>query len=209
MADVARLRTMWALLILPLAFGTGAIPFSNVFARLRRQVDLREHGPGTVSGTSLYQVAGFGTLAVAGILDIAKGALWPAVAVVTDQHAAVGPLAAGLAVAGHNWSPFLSGAGGRGISPAIGGLLAVAWPGAVVLLGGMAVGRLLKQTGLGSLVAQVSLAPVLAVTHGGPGALAGAAVTAPMLAKRLLGNRPATGERRQVLVSRLLFDRDG
>ena len=58
----------------------GAVPFSNLTARRTRGVDLRDVGNGTVSGTALYQVAGFGPLALGGVLDVAKGAVGPLLA---------------------------------------------------------------------------------------------------------------------------------
>src|SRR5439155_7799056 len=109
------------------AYLAGAIPFSNLMARRARGVDLRSVGTGTVSGTSLHEVAGFVPLAVAGICDVAKGAVGPAPAARDRPGPAAAPAAAG--VAGHNWSPFLNGAGGRGISPALGALLVRNWPG--------------------------------------------------------------------------------
>jgi glycerol-3-phosphate acyltransferase PlsY len=176
-------------------------------ARKRRGVDLRQVGSGTVSGTSLYQVAGFGALAAAGICDIAKGVVGPALA--GRDRPALQAVACAAAVAGHNWSPFLGGAGGRGISPAIGALGAAAPAGSAILLGGMTVGRLGGETALGSLAADVVLVPVLKRTDGRRGALAGAGVVAVMLAKRLAGNAPAPRDRRvRTYVSRLLFDRD-
>src|SRR5579884_4480394 len=60
---------------LVLAYLAGAVPFSNVLAARVSGVDLREVGSGTVSGTGLYRVAGFLPLVVAGILDVAKGAV--------------------------------------------------------------------------------------------------------------------------------------
>jgi len=189
------------------AFLVGSIPFSNIAARLTRGVDLRGVANGTVSGTSLYRVAGFGPLAAAGVLDIGKGAVGPLL--VGREHPKAAALAAGLAVAGHNWSPFLRGAGGRGLSPAVGALSVVAWPGSLVLLAGMAGGKLVGQAAPGSLAAQLVLVPVLARAAGRRGALAGAAVLAPMLAKRLLGNAPVSGPRPgRVYLTRLLLDRD-
>lgn len=183
----------------------GAVPFSNVAARRVRGVDLRGVGTGTVSGTSLYRVAGFVPLAVAGVFDVSKGAVGPLLA---HDRPALAAVAGGAAVAGHNWSPFLRGAGGRGISPAIGALLVTAWPGAVVLLAGMILGRLGRESALGALCAQVALTPVLAVTHGHNGALAGALVAVPMLVKRVVGNARPTGPRARVYATRLLYDRD-
>ncbi|HZD71054.1 MAG TPA: glycerol-3-phosphate acyltransferase [Actinomycetes bacterium] len=189
------------------AFLVGSIPFSNIAARLSSGVDLRGVGNGTVSGTGLYRVAGFGPLAAAGVLEIGKGAVGPLL--VGRGHPVAAALAAGLAVAGHNWSPFLRGAGGRGISPAVGALAVVGWPGSLLLLTGMAGGKLLRQAAPGTLLAMAGLVPVLAVTKGRLGALAGAAVLAPMLVKRLLGNAPPAGQSPgRVYLARLLFDRD-
>lgn len=188
------------------AFLVGGIPFSNIAARLTRGVDLRGVANGTVSGTGLYRVAGFGPLAVAGVLEIGKGAVGPLL--VGPEHPAARALAAGLAVAGHNWSPFLRGAGGRGVAPALGALLVNAWPGAPLLLGGLVAGKVFDQTGLGGFAAEVALTPVLAITNGASGALAGALVAVPMLTKRVLGNgRPADAGIR-AYGRRLLFDRD-
>jgi glycerol-3-phosphate acyltransferase PlsY len=196
--------------ILLLAFLVGSVPTSNLLARASRGVDLREVGPGTVSGTSLYRVAGFLPLAAAGILDIAKGALGPLLAG-TDRPV-LAAFAGGAAVIGHNWSPFLRGAGGRGIAPAIGALLVNAWPGAVLVLGGPMVGRWFGQTGLGGFIAEVSLTPLLAITNGRDGAIAGVCIAVPMIVKRVVGNsRPAPGDGRspgRVYLHRLLFDHD-
>jgi glycerol-3-phosphate acyltransferase PlsY len=193
--------------VLAVAFLTGAVPFSNLMARRRRGVDLRTVGSGTVSGTSLYNVAGFGALALAGVCDVAKGSVGPLLA--GRDRPGLQAAACGAAVAGHNWSPFLGGAGGRGISPAIGALAATAPAGAAALLGGMTVGRLAGETALGSLAANALLVPLLARTDGRRGRLAGTAVVAVMMAKRVAGNAPAPRERRwRTYANRIVFDRD-
>ena len=193
--------------VVAVAWLAGSIPFSQIAAKLTVDTDLRTVGSGTVSGTALHQVAGFGPLAAAGVCELAKGALAPALA--GRDRPALAALAAGAAVAGHNWSPFLSGAGGRGISPAAGALLVVAPAGTAVLLGGMAVGKLVGETALGSLVADVVLVPVVARVHGQRAAWVAAAVLVPMLAKRIVGNRMPTGpDRWRTTLHRLLFDRD-
>jgi glycerol-3-phosphate acyltransferase PlsY len=192
---------------LGLSFLSGSIPFSGLGALLAADVDLRAHGSGTVSGTGLYEVAGFGPLALAGSLDVAKGAIGPLLA--GAERPWLGSGAAACSIAGHNWSPWLGGAGGRGLSPAIGALGVLGPEGSVVLLGGMAFGRLVKQTALGSLVALVALFPVLAIRRGWRGLCAAGCVTGPIVAKRLAGNRrTADGHRGSTLVARLFFDRD-
>lgn len=191
-------------LVLAVAFAAGSVPFSNIASRLLRDVDLRDVGTGTVSGTSLYEVAGFGPLAVAGVLEVAKGAVGPLLA--GRDRPRLAALAGGAAVAGHNWSPFLRGAGGRGVSPALGALFAQSWPGGALLLGGMTVGRLAHHTAVGCLVADLALVPLLGRLRGADGVLAAAAVVVPMLAKRLAGNAPAP--RPGAYLARLVFDRD-
>ncbi|HEX6231089.1 MAG TPA: glycerol-3-phosphate acyltransferase [Actinomycetota bacterium] len=194
--------------VLGLAYLVGSIPFSNVAARRARGMDLREVGTGTVSGSALYGVAGFVPLAVAGSLDVAKGAVGPVLA--GRDRPALAALAGGAAVAGHDWSPFLGGAGGRGVSPAMGALAVNGWSGVAVLAAGLAGGRLARRTSLGCFLSYLVLVPVLALTDGRRGALAGTAVLAPILVKRLLGNAPPPSgrARARVLFNRLVHDQD-
>ena len=191
--------------LIALAFVCGAIPFSNLVARAVKGVDLRDTPYGTVSGTSIYRVAGFWPLAVSGLLDIGKGALVPLLA---GDRTTLAAVAGGVAVAGHNWSPFLGGKGGRGTAPALGALGVNAWPGVVLLLGSLVAGKAIRQTGFGGFVGEVALVPVLAVTNGGYGALAGAAVAVPMLAKRAVANSPPDEPGWRPYARRVLFDRD-
>ena len=189
-----------------LAFGAGSVPFSQLAARAFAGADLRRVGTGTVSGTGLYEVAGFGPLALAGVFEVAKGAVGPAVAGRRRPWLAAAATAA--AISAHNWSPWLGGAGGRGIAPALGATAVIAPEATGMLLVGMVGGRLAHQSGVATLAAVAGLVPLLG-RRGAPGVALALAVTLPMVVKRLAGNRPATGsDRRAILRSRLLFDRD-
>ncbi len=196
-----------AAVVLVVAYLAGALPFSFVVARLVAGADLRRVDAGTVSGTGLYRVAGFGPMVVGGLLDVGKGAVGPLLA---GERPVLAAVAAGVAVAGHNWSPLLRGAGGRGISPAMGALAVVAWPGVVLLLLGLTLGKLAGSTGFGSFVAQALLIPVLAWHEGTTGLVAGGLILAVLWAKRALGNQlpSASLPRGRVIASRLLFDHD-
>ena len=161
-----------------------------------------------MSGTGLYRVAGLGPLLVGGILDVAKGTVGPALA---------GPVRPGLAAAagaaavtGHNWSPFLRGAGGRGISPAMGSLLVNGWPGSIHLLIALAVGKLSKATSLGAFAGFITLPMVMARARGGRGLVAALALLGPMFVKRVTGNTPLPRDesRTRLAATRLLFDQD-
>jgi glycerol-3-phosphate acyltransferase PlsY len=198
---------MKSLAVLGVSFATGSIPSSQIAARLKADVDLRDVGSGTVSGTSLFRVAGFTPLAISGIADIMKAMVGPLLA--GRKRPVLAAVAGGVAIAGHNWSPFLRGAGGRGFAPSLGALGVNAWPGVPVMLGGLVAGKAARQTGLGGFVAQCALVPVLTRTHGKRGTLVALCVIAPMWAKRLLGNEPPKEPTLRVYGARLLFDRDG
>jgi glycerol-3-phosphate acyltransferase PlsY len=191
---------------LVVAFVAGSIPFSNIAARRTRGLDLRTVGSGTVSGSSLYRAgAGFVPLAVSGVFEVAKGSVGPLLA---GDRPTLAAMAGGAAVAGHNWSPFLRGAGGRGLSPAIGALLVNAWPGAGLLLVGLLIGWQCNAAGFGSFVAVVALAPTLAALVGAEGWLIGGAVAVPVLVKRALGNVPPPERTPPAYLNRIVFDRD-
>src|SRR5579875_3022292 len=118
------------------SFLAGGVPLSNIAARRLAGADLRQVGSGTVSGTGLFTVGGFRPLAIIGPLEVAKGALGPLLA-----GRARPALAAAAASAGHNFSPFLRGAGGRGLAPALGATLVLAPEGTALLAAGLAAGR--------------------------------------------------------------------
>jgi acyl-phosphate glycerol 3-phosphate acyltransferase len=194
--------------VLVLSYLVGAVPFSNIVAHRRAGVDLRDVGTGTSGGSNLYTVAGVGAFLLGGFGDLAKGAIGPGLAMLLHQPAAVSISAGALAVIGHNWSVFHRWAGGRGISPAMGAGGVLAWPALVLLALGLSVGRALHATAPACLIAQLLLVPVLWVTHGEYGAWVGVALAVPLLVKRLTGNAPPARWSRQVIVARLVHDRD-
>jgi hypothetical protein len=189
------------------AFFLGSIPFSEYVAQLAAGRDLRRIGNGTVSASGVYQVAGTVPFLLVCLLDVGKGAT--AAMLARRSHHATVVAAVGLVIVGHAWSPLLRGAGGRGVLPTIGALAVAHPPGAALLVGGIAAGRVYGDTAPGCFLAQTLLTPFLALTGGRRGALLGAATAVPMLAKRLLGNE---GFRRRTsartYLTRALYDRD-
>ncbi len=185
------------------AYLLGAVPFTQIVAMGRHGADLRTVGTGTVSGSGLYRVAGVGAMVVGGGLDVVKGA----VAALAGSGGARAALVTAAVVTGHCWSVYLRGAGGRGLSPAMGALAVLYWPGALVLLAGLAVGRLVKETGLAAFIADLALVVMLATFDGAWGVALGLAAVLPMLVKRLAGNAAAGGDLR-VYRHRLLYDAD-
>jgi glycerol-3-phosphate acyltransferase PlsY len=191
----------------------GSIPASYIVARAVKGIDIRRSGSGHVGGANVWAHVSFGAFLVAGLADVAKSVL----AVGVAQRLGLGPwavVAAGWAVIiGHNWSLFLRGAGGRGVSTIVGALLVLGPREALFLFLALALGQL---TGLGGIAVLLGLAgmPLLAWGVGEPGSLVIYTLGAFALhfAKKMLGSRPPwqipPAERKQVLIHRLLFDRD-
>ncbi|TMK60907.1 MAG: glycerol-3-phosphate acyltransferase [Actinobacteria bacterium] len=189
--------------ILVLGFVLGGLPFSNLVAKRTRGVDLRDVGVGKVSTSALYRLAGTGPLLVAALADIAKGTVAPLLA---GDRWVLAAFAGGVTVLGHNWSPFLRGAGGRGVAPALGALAVNGWPGTLFLLGGLGAGKAFRQSALGGFVAELLLTPFLAAVDGGRGALVGACMAVPLLVKRVAANGRPTTPGWRPYAERLLFD---
>lgn len=109
----------------------GSIPFAVIIARCCG-VDILKAGSGNPGATNVKRVCGKFAGNLCFVLDAAKGflaAAWPLYSAVfgvdfADPHqlAYVGICSA---VIGHSFSPFLRFRGGKGVSTAIGGLLAV------------------------------------------------------------------------------------
>lgn len=173
--------------ILAGSYLVGAVPVSNIVSHLVKGIDLREVGTQTVSPSNLYRVAGWWPTVLAGIFEVGKGIPGPALAkalpglaLTGTGHLYAAAACGALAVTGHNWSPFLKGAGGRGLSTATGALLVVAWPGAALLCAGLAVGGITRKIYPAMSVALFALLPVLALAGGPAEAVAGAIVVAPV-----------------------------
>lgn len=166
---------------LVLAYLVGAVPFSNLIARWRYGQDLRRIGTGTSTPTNLYLGFGPQPAVVAGALEFGKGAI--ATALPSSGHPALAVTAGALAVTGHNWSVFLRGRGGRGISTATGALVILAWPGAVLLAACLAAGLTTRRVVVSVSLAVVLLTPVLALIEGSRGLLVGGLLVAPIIIK--------------------------
>jgi len=103
-------------------FALGAVPFSWILARLLGGVDIRRVGSGNVGATNVARSLGYGAGTAALLLDAAKG-----VAAVLLARTIAGPgrpaaeaLAGGLAILGHNFTPFLRFRGGKGVATGAG-----------------------------------------------------------------------------------------
>jgi len=197
----------------------GAVPAAYLVARLSRGIDLRRYGSGSIGASNLWQSTSRWIAMPIIPYDLGKGmlAVWIAQLLGLDITQQV---VVGLAtIVGHNWSVFLRFGGGRGmlttlgvalILPLINGM--VPW-GIIVALIITIIGTfVIHNVPLGVGVAVAAL-PLVSWAVGDPlpitlGFLAIFLIT---VIKRLAMPRTAIAaslSNRQLLLNRLLFDRD-
>jgi len=200
------------------AYLLGSVPAAYLAARWSRGVDIRQCGDGNVGATNLMRSTSKRMAIPVVIFDLGKGALmvWIAQLLGMDitQQITVGL----AAVIGHNWPVFLRFNGGRGNFTSLGVISILApWLGLIVLV--IAYGLApFHQLAVGVLLALI-FAPIaagflsqpLGVTDKLPIALGFLVIFLIVIIRRLTAPRTALTTSvplGQLLVNRLLFDRD-
>ncbi|MDP3064120.1 MAG: glycerol-3-phosphate 1-O-acyltransferase PlsY [Chloroflexota bacterium] len=145
---------MMYLLVAPLAYLLGAIPWGFIVTRLARGIDIRRYGSGRTGMANVLRTAGGRWAAVVAALDVGKGVL----AVLVARwliHTELSEVVAGLLVlAGHNWSVFLKFKAGRGVTVGAGALLVMAPVTFPIVIAVFIAGTLIsKYISVGSIVA--------------------------------------------------------
>jgi glycerol-3-phosphate acyltransferase PlsY len=196
-----------------LGYLLGSIPTAYLAGRLLRRVDLRQWGSRTISATMVYYHVSRWALLPVGLLDVLKGAAPALLAMSLGRPRGVAVAAGLAAVLGHNWPLSLGFHGGRGIGPFLGWLGVLFPPGALWILGGLAIGRGLRLTAVTALLAIAALPGFVLLLNGPSEVAAGAlGMLGITVVKRLEANREPLpvdpAERRRVLWRRLWLDRD-
>lgn len=200
-------------LLIILAYLLGSIPTAYVVSRWLKGIDLRHYGSGTVSGSMVYEHVARWAIVPVGLFDIAKAAFPTWLGLQLDLGMPVAAAAGLAAVAGHNWPLFLHFHGGRGQGSFMGVLLLIFPWGFPWMLAFLAIGWRLGDSAPWGLASLITL-PIFARLVGGPEVVTSASLVMVLLTliKRLEANRrplpPPGPERRQVILRRLLFDRD-
>ena len=192
----------------------GSIPFSYLAGKYFEGKDIRQYGSGTVGGSMVYEHVARWLVIPVGLLDILKAAfpVWLGLQLGMDTAVSI---AAGLAASiGHNWPLFLGFTGGRGLGTFLGMWLVIFPWGFAWMLGFLAVGFFLGDSAPFLLLSLITM-PLFAVWIGGPDYVLPVSVAMILITvvKRLEANRRPLPDkddpqRRQVLLRRLVFDRD-
>jgi glycerol-3-phosphate acyltransferase PlsY len=163
------------LLALAAAYLCGAVPWGVLLARLAG-VDPRRAGSGNIGASNVARTAGAALGIATLVLDVAKGTLPPWLAWRATDDVGFAAAAGVAAFVGHVFPVTLGFAGGKGVATALGVLLALCPPAAVVAL---LVFVLVFAVDRRASVASLAGTAVTAVTPalvGAPGVVAGAAV---------------------------------
>ncbi len=146
-----------------LGYLIGAIPVGVIVGRLRRGIDVREHGSGSMGMTNVMRTVGRGAGAFVFLADVAKGAIavalaWAIIGSSSDMFF-WGQVAGGTAaVIGHSWPVYIGFRGGRGISTGFGAILVLSWPVALIALAVfLTVVVLSRYVSLGSMLGAVTM----------------------------------------------------
>ncbi len=202
------------------AYLLGSVPAAYLAARWFRGIDVRHFGTGNVGASNLLRLTSKRIAIPVIIFDVGKGALmvWAAQLLGLDitQQVTVGL----AAIIGHNWPVFLRFNGGRGIFTTLGIIFILVprpWLGLIALI--IAYGLApFHQLALGTIIAVASL-PIfswflsqpLGVSDKLPLALGFLVIFLVAVIRRLTAPRTiftASVTRGQLLLNRLLFDRD-
>jgi glycerol-3-phosphate acyltransferase PlsY len=200
-----------AILVVLASYLVSAIPIAYVAGRLKG-IDIRRYGSANVGASNVYQSVARWAVVPVGAGQIALAMAGIGLAKLLDQDLGVQAAAGVAALVGACWSVYMRFAGGRGIGASIGFMLFLTPVTLAVFVVVSLAGVFARNAPLG-VGAAIVVAPLTSLIVDGPGAIAigCACMAAIIFAKRLLANPGVRAEGvplRQVLLNRLLFDRD-
>ncbi len=179
------------------AYIFGSIPWGYVLCRAVKKIDIRKHGSGNIGATNVYRTAGPVLGISVLILDILKGLLPVLAAKVFFTNPAY-LIATGIAsIIGHNFSLFLRGRGGKGVSTSFGVIIGLfPLPALIALLIWTAITATTRFVSAGSITASLSMPFFIHAFHKNPVFTAAGVIVSIMIVythrsniKRLLKNK--------------------
>ena len=158
---------MTALLAAILGSLLGSIPFGLLLTRLAGYGDIRQVGSGNIGATNVLRTGSKGLAALTLLLDLGKGAAAVIIAHGWGSQAAL--VAAGCVILGHMFPVWLGFRGGKGVATALGVLIPLAWPVALIaIILWIATVLLFHYSSLAALVAAIvsaGFAPLIVDTR--------------------------------------------
>jgi glycerol-3-phosphate acyltransferase PlsY len=148
-----------------LAYALGCVATGYYVVRLMTGEDLRGHVTGSTGARNVGRRLGLGAAVVTFAADVAKGALAVGIALAAAGSGA-GAAALVAVVSGHVAPVQLRFRGGRGLGPALGGMLVLDWRVAAVALGAAALSAAASRALTASGLVGAATGPVAALALG-------------------------------------------
>jgi glycerol-3-phosphate acyltransferase PlsY len=180
-------------LVMVASFLIGSVPVAGLVGRRLAGIELTRTGSRSVTTTNLLLTVGPRLGGFVGCAEVGKGVV--AARLSAGQRPVARGIAGAFVIAGHNWSPFLRGSGGRGIAPAIGVLGVLDRPAACVLAAGPVVGIATRRPVPAMTVATVLTVPIVAMVSGRQAVVTVATVLAPVAVKSLVRRLVVGGQK--------------
>jgi acyl phosphate:glycerol-3-phosphate acyltransferase len=108
----------------------GSIPFGMILTRAAGLGDIRHVGSGNIGATNVLRTGNKTLAALTLLLDLAKGLAAVLIGSIWGSDAMLA--AAGAVILGHMFPVWIGFRGGKAVATALGVLLAIAWPVAVI-----------------------------------------------------------------------------
>lgn len=109
------------------SFFIGSIPTGYILAKKFKGVDIRTEGSGNIGSTNVRRVLGHKLAVATQVIDVLKGLVPVAIAIgihksglVDMDYSLYVSLVALVSILGHNFTPFLSFKGGKGVNTTLG-----------------------------------------------------------------------------------------
>ena len=152
------------LVMVPIAYMVGSIPFGLLAGKLVAKVDIRDYGSGKIGMTNVLRTAGVTAAAVVLLLDMGKAVSVVVAARLLFDTTGVEAAAALAVIIGHNWPVFIGFRGGRGTASGWGGLLILSpIAGLIATVVGISLVGVTRYMSLGSITAAALGSAVLVV----------------------------------------------
>lgn len=203
------------LILIPVGYLLGCLPFGLIAGWVLKGVDVRKYGSGKTGMTNVMRIVGVPAALLVLVLDMGKGVSAVVIARVIADSSGVEATAGLAALVGHNWPVFIGFRGGRGTATGWGGLLMLSpLAGLMATVVGVPVVAITRYMSLGSILGASSGAIALialAVTGAVPleyiwyGAIGGTLVVArhkDNIQRLLRGEERKIGERATVASAR-------
>ena len=141
------------LLLVPVGYLLGSVPFGLIAVRVFRGVDVRDYGSGGTGMTNVLRTVSLRVAIPVLILDMGKSVLAVVLARVFSGSYGVEVAVALAAIVGHSWPVFIGFKGGRGTSPGWGGLFILSPPAALIAsVIGLSTVAIFRYVSLGSIL---------------------------------------------------------